>query len=141
MKQVFAAYPEILCVDATYKLLELHLPLYILLVEDGNGQSEIACSFLLLEETETSLLMVASLLKNDNPAWESVQVLMADKDITGREVLPKAFPAAGLLICIFHTFCSFRREVTCEKLGIRSGQHNLCLTKLQQMASAPSEQK
>lgn len=82
MKQAFAAYPELLCIDATYKLLELRLPLYIMLVEDGNGQSEIASAFLLLEENEASLLMVADLFKKHNPAWKSVRVLMADKDIT-----------------------------------------------------------
>ena len=27
MQQVFAAYPELVCIDATYKLLELRLPL------------------------------------------------------------------------------------------------------------------
>ena len=29
MKQIFAAYPELVCVDATYKLLELRFPVYI----------------------------------------------------------------------------------------------------------------
>ena len=48
MKEAIAAYPELLCIDATYKLLELHLPLYIMLAEDGNGHSEIVCAFLLL---------------------------------------------------------------------------------------------
>ena len=38
MKQVFATYPELLCIDATYKLLELRFPVYIMLVEDGNGR-------------------------------------------------------------------------------------------------------
>jgi len=38
MKEAFAAYPELLCIDATYKPLELCLPLYIMLAEDGNGQ-------------------------------------------------------------------------------------------------------
>ena len=50
MKQAFAAYPELLCIDATSKLLELCLPLYIMLAEDGNGQSEILHVFLLLIE-------------------------------------------------------------------------------------------
>ena len=33
--------PELLCLDATYKLLDLRLPIYLMLVEDSNGQSEI----------------------------------------------------------------------------------------------------
>ena len=55
MKKAFDAYTEILFIDATYKLLELRFPLYIILIEDGNGQSEIAAAFLLLEEKKTSL--------------------------------------------------------------------------------------
>ena len=131
MKEAFAAYPELLCIDATYKLLELHLPLYIMLAEDGNGQSEIVCAFLLLEETESSLKTVAGLFKEQNPAWESVHVLMADKDITEREVLLSSFPGAELLICLYHTFRSFRHEISS---GITSGQRNMCLESLQQMA-------
>lgn len=97
--EAFAAYPELLCIDATYKLLELCLHLYIMLAEDGNGQSEIICAFLLLEETEASLSTVAGVFKDQNPAWDSIRVLMADKDIT-EWVLASSFPGAEILICL-----------------------------------------
>ena len=103
MKQVFASYPELLCIDATYKLLELRCPLYIMLVEDGNGQSEVAAAFLLVEENEQSLSCVIENFKQKNPQWEHTRVLMADKDMTEREVLSAKFPNAQLLICLFHT--------------------------------------
>ena len=45
MKHTFNAYPEIVFVDATYKLLDLGLPVYLMLSEDSNGQSEIMCLF------------------------------------------------------------------------------------------------
>ena len=67
MKQIFAAYPELICIDATYKLLELHLPVYIMLMEDGNGQSEIAAVFLLMEETEQSIKSMIGMFKKQNP--------------------------------------------------------------------------
>ena len=82
MKQFFSAYPELLCIDATYKLLELRFPLYLMLVEDGNGSSEIAAAFLLLEETEASMVKVMDIFKKKNTAWESVRVIMTDKDVT-----------------------------------------------------------
>ena len=45
MKSVYNMFPEIVMVDATYKLLDLKLPLYVMLVVDGNGLSEIVgCS-------------------------------------------------------------------------------------------------
>ena len=65
----------------------------------------------------------------------------ADKDMTEREVLLSAkFPNAQLLICLFHTLRSFRREISTEKLGITSGRRTLCLELLQQMAYAQSEE-
>ena len=141
MKHIFASYPELVCIDATYKLLELRCPLYIMLVEDGNGQSEVAAAFLLMEETEASLSSVIDNFKTKNLCWESVRVLMADKDMTERDILSAKFPNAQLLICLFHTFRSFRREVTTEKIGITSGQRNMCLELLQEMAYAPNEEK
>ena len=111
MKQILSAYPELICIDATYKLLELRFPVYIMLVEDGNGQSEIVAAFLLMEDTEQSIKSMVGIFKNHNPQWEATRVLMADKDMTERNVLAAEFPSAELLICLFHTFRSFRREV------------------------------
>ena len=41
MHMVYQAYPELIMIDATYKLVDLRLPLYLLMCVDGNGQSEI----------------------------------------------------------------------------------------------------
>ena len=134
MRHVFCSYPEILFIDATYKLLELRFPVYVLLVEDGNGQSELAAVFLLLEETEMSISAMVNAFKKHNSKWESVRVIMADKDMTEQEVFAAAFPNSKLLICLYHTFHSFRREIAVDKLGITSGERNMCLDILQQMA-------
>ncbi len=141
MKQSFSSYPEFVCIDATYKLLELRFSLYIMLIEEGNGLSEIVAAFLVLEETEALLSKIADIFKEENPVWSSVRVIMADKDMTEREVFAGKFPDAKLLICLFHTFRSFRREITVDKLGITSSQRDVCLDLLQQMAYAPSEAK
>ena len=45
MKSSFVSYPEVLMIDATYKLNELRMPLYLMIVLDGNGQSEIVAVF------------------------------------------------------------------------------------------------
>ena len=141
MKQIFSAYPELFCIDATYKLLELRFPLYIILVEDGNGCSEVAAAFLLIEETEASLQKVMDLFKERNPNWSSVRVIMTDKDLNEREVLARNFPDSDLQICLFHTFRTFRREISMDKFGISAGQRNLSLELLQQMAYSTSEEK
>lgn len=46
MRTTFASYPELLLIDATYKLNDLNMPLYVLMIVDGNGESEIVCLWL-----------------------------------------------------------------------------------------------
>ena len=51
MKVISAAYPELIIVDATYKFNELPIPLYLIVIVDGNGQSEIVGLYLTSLET------------------------------------------------------------------------------------------
>ena len=60
-------------------------------------------------------------------------MVITDKDFTERVVFNEEFQEASLHICLFHALRSFRREVTCDKLGIRPGErdHSLgVITKL-----------
>ena len=41
MKTVFDSYPEVILVDATYKLNNLRMSLYLMMYIVGNGQGEI----------------------------------------------------------------------------------------------------
>ena len=50
MKQTFSAFPEILFLDATYKLLELQFPVYVFACEDSNGDTHIVSIGSLYEE-------------------------------------------------------------------------------------------
>ena len=122
MKEAFSAYPELLCMDAMYKLLELGLPTYIMLSEDSNGQSEIVAVCLLVTEDVSSMTWMMDTFKKENPNWEKVSIVMADKDIGERDVTKLCLPSASVVICLFHTLRSFKREVSCEKLCITSGQ-------------------
>ena len=67
MRQTFKAYPEFICIDATYKVNDLRMPLYILLVENGNGQSEIVGLWLVADETEDMINTMVELFKEQNP--------------------------------------------------------------------------
>ena len=79
MKTTFRGYTEVLFVDATYKLNELRLPLYVLLIEDGNGLSEIIAIWLVADESETTIQSMADLLIKHNPCTKDIKVVMADK--------------------------------------------------------------
>ena len=55
MGKAFEAYPELVCLDATYKLLNLGLPVFLMLCEDSNGQSEIIALSMIASEDTTSV--------------------------------------------------------------------------------------
>ena len=52
---------------------------------------------------------------------------MADKDMTEREVLIEEILNAVLLICLFHTLRTFRREITADKMYVTSDQRKMVL--------------
>lgn len=138
MKEAFKAYPELICFDATYKLLELGFPVYLMLCEDSNGQSEIVSVCLLVTEDASSMAWMIDTFKQHNVDWEKIRILMADKDIGEHNVLKLCLRNASVLICLFHTLRSFKREITCENMGITTGERTLCLELVQKMAYALS---
>jgi zinc finger SWIM domain-containing protein 3 len=99
MKNMFAQYPEMVLVDATYKLLELRMPVYLSMCIDGDGLSEIVVMFILAEETKEFIGAAVDSFKRHNPSWEKTIVVMSDdKDFTERKPFASSFPAAHLLI-------------------------------------------
>ena len=136
MCDAFEAYPEVILLHATYKLNDLHMPLYVMLNVDGNGESEIICFWLVAKEDKETIGALMDTFKEKNGKWSSVQVIMADKDMTERDVLTKKLPYADILICLYHTLKSFRGEISIEKMGISVGERNLSL----EMAYAKTEE-
>ena len=61
------------------------------------------------------------------------------KDFNERSVFQKEFPDAVLHLCLFHTLRSFRREVTCVKLGIRPGERDHALELFTKLVYSKSE--
>ena len=61
---------------------------------------------------------------------------MADKDMTERNIITEKLPNAYLLICLFHTLRSFRREITTEKMGITAAQRVTVLDLISKLAYA-----
>lgn len=122
MQNIYTHFPEILLVDAMYKLLDLRMPVYLLMGIDGDGLSEVVAMFIVAEETKEVIQATVELFKKHNPSWDETKVVMSDKDFTERDVFKSCFPAASLSICLYHTLRSFRREITCEKMGITSAE-------------------
>ncbi|KAF2905892.1 hypothetical protein ILUMI_00282 [Ignelater luminosus] len=136
-----SSYPEIICIDATYKLLHVKAPVYVILNEDGNGESTIVGMGILVQEDEESLQWFLDIFKSQNTSWVKIRNIMSDKDITEREILKKCFPEAQLHICIFHVLKIFQREITTEKFKITSTTHNEILEILQKMVYSKSNEE
>lgn len=59
MQRSFEDYPEIIFIDATYKLLETRMSCFLVIGEDGNGESEIvAVGLFSTEDGDTLRCMV-----------------------------------------------------------------------------------
>jgi len=99
MKYNFSCYPEVILFDATYKLNEFRMPLYLMLVIDGNGNREIVSMFLTSTETKSAMNKA---FKSTNPNRSKIGVVITDKDFTERKVFSEVFPNASLHICLFH---------------------------------------
>ena len=61
---------------------------------------------------------------------------MSDKDMIERDALTEQVPTEILLICLFHTLHSMKREVSCDELGIFQGEKSMCLEIMSKIAYA-----
>ena len=139
MKVCFATYPEVLCVDATYTLTELHMPVYLMLTINGNGQSDIVAVFITANETKVAIMKMIESFKTANSLWIKTCVVISDNDFLERDVFNTEFPAESVLLCLFHGLRSFRREVTCDKLGLLSGEQDHALKLITKLVYFKSE--
>lgn len=71
MADIYAHFPAILLLDATYKLLDLRMPVYLLKCKDDDGLSEIVALFIVAIETKDLIKDSVDLFKKHNPSWES----------------------------------------------------------------------
>ena len=133
MRQTFDSFPEIVLVDATHNTNNLRMPIYVFLVIDGNGQSEIVASFVVLNEQAPLLRKMITVFKDRNPKWVKIQVILTDKDMNERYVFREQCPNADLQICLFHVLRTMRREITTQNMGISSGERNSILELVQKM--------
>ena len=122
MKFNYQCYPEVLMVDSTYKLNDLRMPLYLMLIVDGNGQSEVVSLCLTSLETKEAISKMVQSFKANNPCWSQTGVVITDKDFVEQSIFNEEFPHVAMHICLFHALRSMQREVTCEKLGMRPHQ-------------------
>lgn len=138
MQNTFSKFPELLLIDATYKLNNLRMPMYILIIVDGNGESEVIALWMVVAEDKPTISNLMDVFKKHNDTTNT-KCIMADKDMVERDTLSGKIPNANLLICLFHTLRTFRREITTEKMNISAAQRVTILELITKMVYAQNE--
>jgi zinc finger SWIM domain-containing protein 3 len=127
MQKIFAKFPELLVVEEPYSVDELGMFMYLLMIVDGNGQSEIVCTFLAVEAGDETVKQVIQLFKTHNPAYVNIRAVITNRELIQCQMLQGEFPEIPLLICPLHVLELFHRDVTCEQMEITVHQRDLCL--------------
>jgi zinc finger SWIM domain-containing protein 3 len=127
--------------DATYKLTNSRMLLYIILAIGASGESEIVAFFLTSSEDTLTLTDMLETFQNKTEKWSQIVTVFTDKDMTERDSIQRAFPNASLLLCLFHVLRSMSREVTTTKMGITEDQRISALKALQGIAYATSDEE
>ena len=89
------------------------------MVVDGNGEGEVVTLWLVANEDKFTISNLMDVFVKHNDTTKA-KCIMADKDMVEREIIAKKIPGAALMICLFHTLRTFRREITVEKMNLNA---------------------
>lgn len=140
MSHLYDKYPEVILFDATYKLNNHNLPLFIQLCIDRNGETEIASLYIRRSESREGIGAMLDVFKELNSSWCKTKVFSGDKDFADRLVYKEKFPDAVLQICLFHVLQIFNREITTSKREITKEQRCQALEILQDLVYSESSE-
>lgn len=77
MAKLYQMYPELVIFDATYKLNDRRMPLFLMLIVDGAGESEVICFWIIKSENKQSVEAMFDAFKEFNENWEETKVVIS----------------------------------------------------------------
>ncbi|XP_004687094.1 PREDICTED: zinc finger SWIM domain-containing protein 3 [Condylura cristata] len=101
MSDLFVRFPENLLLHRVENT-QGHI-LYAFLVENKERESRVVHFAVLKAETATSVAKMLSIFMEFNSDWPKVKVVFVDPSFPHRAVLQQLFPAARILLSIYHT--------------------------------------
>ncbi|XP_037355483.1 zinc finger SWIM domain-containing protein 3 [Talpa occidentalis] len=101
MSDLFIRFPENLLLHRVENA-QGHL-LYAFLVENKERESRVVHFAVLKAETATSVAKMLSIFMEFNADWPKVKVVFVDPSFPHRAILQELFPAARILLSIYHT--------------------------------------
>ncbi|XP_017733422.1 PREDICTED: zinc finger SWIM domain-containing protein 3 [Rhinopithecus bieti] len=101
MSDLFIRFPENLLLHRVENT-QGHI-LYAFLVENKERESRVVHFAVLKAETATSVAKMLSIFTEFNSDWPKVKVVFVDPSFHHRAILQEIFPAARILLSIYHT--------------------------------------
>ncbi|KAL7296022.1 hypothetical protein TKK_0010577 [Trichogramma kaykai] len=117
MKHAYTNYPEILMMDATYKLSHPAYPVVIAGVVDGNGATKIVAVGLLPHEFEVNYVWFIEAMKKHIPATQNTVAFVSDKSAAIRNAITSTMKGVVTYICTFHVLKAFTVHLKKLKLS------------------------
>jgi len=109
MKQMVANFPEVVLLDATYRTNKLKMPLFVFMVVDGFGSSNVAAYCYVANEQQTVVTDMVKTFVEFNDVTASTKCVIVDKDICEINAVREAFTSEPRIqLCEFHVKRAFK---------------------------------
>lgn len=104
MQRAVESWPEIICMDGTYKLIRQGYPLIVFVIIDGNGSTRFAgFSIVCHEDVPTMQWLLSIFQKHNVTACVRIESFMTDNAMLCRDLIHEMFSVVAF-ICCFHVF-------------------------------------
>jgi len=137
-KRMLRRHGRITCMDATYKVVQWGLPLFLMVVVDEHGASIPAAYFMVSEESNTAIDEVLGYIKSFVPEWDP-RVFMMDKSAAEMLAVRTRFPNAIIILCEFHVKQAWLRSLVSSKRGLKKEEQHRVYNYLNKILKANSQ--
>ena len=112
MKEALEKYPEVMLLDATYRINDKRMPLYTLMIVDGYGKSIPAAYYLVANEEHKNSEHLFTIISEcvEDGLFQRTKSFLIDKDIKEEATVKQFFPKVSVQYCLFHVFRCFKRD-------------------------------
>lgn len=117
------------------------MALQVLMVVDGNGDSQIVALCVINSENIATMTAMLTIFCTNNPNHNRTITIMVDKNAANLASFKAVFPHAGIHICIFHVIQIFQHEITAQKLNITEQTRKEALNILIEMIHCRTERQ
>ncbi|KAH6939389.1 hypothetical protein HPB50_017749 [Hyalomma asiaticum] len=140
MQQAYKSFPEVVLLDATYRTNKLKMPLFVFVVQDGCGESQVIAYAFVASEQCHHVTEMLNLFVKENPCSDNTGVIVVDKDFSEISAIRSAFPSApSIQLCQFHVIKAFRTAAS--HLACSSEEREKMVTTFNEMLHAPNASK